>query len=208
MRLSAVAAVSAILLLSMAVLPMAANGQVILNDPVAVNSGHVYSFAPLNNSTTSLSRNKVDVSSYGSQANVTMSGTWKGSNMKKNITADGFIAQNLRNGNSASTWITVSYFNGMKNLSYLDLYATGSGATNTTLLKVSGGKLTASTVHVGFTSLKHLNFSMKYSARSNSRKVYQSEDVHFIIGLETTTGNGFMTITQTMNVRMTLIILT
>lgn len=197
--------VAAIAVTGMLVMIVPVYGSVITNNQLSVETHQVGPFIRLSNDTTSLPAGNVQINSYGTEANVSMSGTWQLSNTSADRTVNGFVSQNLNKTAVAYSYLEVSNLTGTSHLSSLKLYLNQSDAPGQLELNFSSGVLVDYMIPVKANISTPLNFSISFSPYTASNKLIQYFTVYMSLDVVTYShsGGGSVYIHETVNVEIT-----
>lgn len=182
-----------------------AYGAVIVNSDFTMHTDHVDPFAYLSNSSSALPASAVVINHHGTEANVSLSGTWQLSDTSQLKQINGFLAQNLSRTTQASTYIKVSKLTGDTNLSQMSIYLNQSGSPGELEAEYTGGNLLQFGAPVSFGPNAPLNLSISFSPHTTSSKLIQYYHVYMSLILVTFAGSGGNAayINETVNISIT-----
>ncbi len=182
-----------------------AYGAVFVNNVITVQTNDAMPFAYLTNNTSPLPASDVMVNYYGSEANVSLTGTWQLSNTSQMKNVDGFLAQALAKNADASTFIEVSQLTGSANLSQLMIYLNQSNSPGQLEAEYSSGGLVSYGSPVSIGSQAPLNLSISFSPHTSSNKIIQYYHVYMSLTLVTfvKSQGGSAYINETVNIAIT-----
>lgn len=186
-----------------------AYASVIVSDPFSVGTSQVEPFVVISNNTSSIPQSQVQINQYGTEANVSVSGTWESSGLGTPKEVYGVASQVLLKGDNAYARVESADVSGYYNLSHLEVLFNGSTAASVEQTSLKSGTMTVYGNNVSFNRAVPMNLTISFAPSSHSTKPIQIEDAFLTLNILTyyPAGSSGVFIHERINIALTMTIL-